>query len=194
MFFLNWIRHFDAPKISPEAQRAALLRFLQAPPYPVPQRKPREAHPQPRARERPVRRPRDSQRSRVYRAEHGLPGGTAFPALQDCRAYVDGVTASAWWRSRYPALPAVEVRDGRGSSRARASTTVARISLPRGCRSQLVIFHELAHLATPRTFAAHGPEFASRYLEMVEHFMGAAPADALHRRFIEHRVRVGGVR
>ena len=49
----------------------------------------------------PPASPRDSQRSRVYRAETPL-GGRRLPTLPDCEAYVEHVVGSLWWVARFP--------------------------------------------------------------------------------------------
>jgi len=137
------------------------------------------------------RRPRDSQRSKLYRAERTVGEGQHFPSVAHCQARVDQILASAWWQTRFPALDQVQVRDGRGRRHAGAFHNRGAISLPRWSRRERVILHELAHLATPASFAAHGPEYAAVYLELVGHFMGAAAARDLAEAFRTHRVRSG---
>jgi len=44
-----------------------------------------------------MKRPRDSQRSKLYGAERVVPGGDQFVSVEECQAYVDRITASAWW-------------------------------------------------------------------------------------------------
>ena len=93
--------------------------------------------------------------------------------------------------SPLPALDQVQVRDGRGRRHAGALQNQGVILLPRWSRRERVILHELAHLATPSSFAPHGPEYAAVYLELVQHFMGAAAAGGLGGSFRTHRVRSG---
>jgi putative metallohydrolase (TIGR04338 family) len=135
------------------------------------------------------RRPRDSQRSKLYRAERTVGAGHHFPSVAHCQAQVDRILASAWWKARFPALDQVQVRDGRGRRHAGAHQSHGAISLPRWSRRERIILHELAHLATPASFAAHGPEYAMVYLELVGHFMGATAARDLAEAFRAHRVR-----
>ena len=137
------------------------------------------------------RRPRDGQRSKLYRAERTVGAGHHLPTVAHCQAHVDRVLASAWWQARFPALDQVQVRDGRGRRHAGALQNQGVILLPRWSRRERVILHELAHLATPSSFAAHGPEYAAVYLELVQHFMGAAAARELAEAFRTYRVRSG---
>lgn len=44
-----------------------------------------------------MKRPRDSQRSKLYKAEDCAPKGEQFETVAECQAYVDRITASAWW-------------------------------------------------------------------------------------------------
>jgi putative metallohydrolase (TIGR04338 family) len=64
------------------------------------------------------------------------------------------------------------------------------VALPRWGRSERVILHELAHHATPRYCAAHGPEYARTFLDLVRHFMGREVAQQLEEAFESHRVKV----
>jgi putative metallohydrolase (TIGR04338 family) len=52
-----------------------------------------------------------------------------------------------------------------------------------------VILHELAHFLVDReSQASHGPQFASRYLALVERFIGPEYAERLSREFARHHV------
>lgn len=44
-----------------------------------------------------LKEPRDSQRSKLYKAEDGASKGEQFETVAECQAYVDHITASAWW-------------------------------------------------------------------------------------------------
>ncbi len=145
----------------------------------------------PRPTTTPRRRPpRDSQRSRLYDAERALRGGRRFVTVEECQAYVDGVLASEWWRSRFPRVRAIRVTDGRGRRHAGAFVESARIALPKWARTERVLLHEIAHHAAPRAAAAHGPEFARIYVELVREFRGEKPARRLLAALHAHRVRV----
>jgi putative metallohydrolase (TIGR04338 family) len=139
---------------------------------------------------RPKRRPRDSQRSKLYSAETAvaaslkgrgmeLPSAASVATVQE---YVDRITQSAWWRDYGPKKrPHITVADGRGRSRAGSFNYRARITVPRHSRVRRVILHELAHQVTdgrhgPDTHAGHGPEFAGYFLSLVRRFLGEEAA------------------
>lgn len=143
-----------------------------------------------------MKKPRDSQRSRVYAAEGVIQQKAADPAFEElaaCQKYVDRIRHSAWFRRHYPgALQYIRLKDGRGSTRARADN--ATIDLPRWGRQKAVILHELAHCVIrqtygSRTMAGHGREWAAVYLALVRRWMGREAAAKLKASFQERRVR-----
>lgn len=150
------------------------------------------------------RRVRDSQRSRLYRAEVVLANtfdAPRFPGLASVNLYYSKLLCSAWFQWRYR-LGKVEIRDGRGRNSAcadvqwRGHETIPTgvIWLPRWARNEPTMLHELAHCccdATPdgRREAAHGWRFAQVYLELVRRQMGQDAERALRESFRKHRVR-----
>lgn len=136
-------------------------------------------------------RPRDSQRSRLYGWENTVfdmytYSSQASPvmALAECEALIHKV-----WRRHSPRLHrgtteaaynAPRVTDGRRARRATGSYW--RISLPRWSRQPPVVLHELAHalLTSVRcSLAAHGPEFARVYIELLVRYCGRDRAELL---------------
>lgn len=101
---------------------------------------------------------RDSQRSRVYAAEHRAWDGTpedslGFPEIEDVSREVKRlVNSRRLWKAfpfMQPSAPArvrreFVIKDGRGSKKARGGPT--RLVMPRHQRRKWVILHELAHL------------------------------------------------
>lgn len=113
-----------------------------------------------------MRRPRDTQRSRVYAWEReacaALMGRSEFEpefkTLEECQAYADPI-----WRKERGRVglagqvaPSIE-RPNMGQRRALAHAD-HRITLPRWARNRWVILHEMAHRLTPRD-EGHGPRF-----------------------------------
>jgi putative metallohydrolase (TIGR04338 family) len=136
--------------------------------------------------------PRDTQRKRIYLAEWAVDDSDRkFESIPAIQAFVDKLLAEAWTRRRFGNRK-VEVRDGRGRSRAGGSTQ-GWITLPKWARRDLTICHELAHALGPHHAreAAHGPEFARRLLELVSHIMGEEAGARLRQRYTEARVKVG---
>ncbi len=158
-------------------------------------------------------RPRDSQQSKVYKAERdvfsSVPFGPTlgtpeFRTVAECHAFVNQVIGSRWWVNRAGRID-IEITDGRGSQNAFAyrlpdhkdSVPHLRLSLPRWARSRIVILHELAHCITGikhgyyerDTVPFHGREFCSHLLALVKRWLGPDQARALQAAFKEHRVK-----
>jgi hypothetical protein len=115
-----------------------------------------------RPRKRKRTKPRDFQRTRVYRweAAHVLPHAAQPLTLEACRTLVAAVFR---WANR----PAPIVTDGRG--RRHACGSPEAIKLPRWARTPAIVLHECAHgLARDM----HGPEFVAVYVELLERFAG----------------------
>lgn len=129
-------------------------------------------------------RPRDSQRSKLYKSEPHFPPD--FKTVDQCQAFADSVMANRWVRARWK--QSVTVKDGRGRSSASGGTS-GRLNLPLWSRSRYVILHEMAHVLTPYQYAAHGPEYAGVLLSLIHHILGAEQAAKLRASFKENRVR-----
>jgi putative metallohydrolase (TIGR04338 family) len=136
--------------------------------------------------------PQDSQRSRVYRAEHAVweTGAIRFDSMEEVRAYVRRVEPSVGFYDHRGTYTPVTVGDGRGASSARACLVGVRIEVPTSLRHEWVVLHELAHLITPSNEAAHNPRFTRNLHSLVREFMGAGPAATLLRSYEEHGVKV----
>jgi len=136
------------------------------------------------------RAPRDSQRARVYRAEHAVAlqlGEPNLGAVADTQAAVDRVVGSEWWHTAAPHRPVVVVGDGRG--RRSGGSVGGEIRLPRLYRTRLVLLHELAHewLTCP-VRAPHGPEFAGAFLVLAGSFHSESARDRLAAAFADEGV------
>jgi hypothetical protein len=144
----------------------------------------------------PSSRPRDTQRSRLYRAE--VWDGRNLGTLEACRAAAVGIVASDWWRRRFPSHPPARLprlRPGHGARQAYFGLLEgeATITLPRRYRTRGVLIHELLHWALADAgLAAHGPTFARLLLEATAEFRGPQIAGRLAGRYRRERVRVGG--
>ena len=139
-----------------------------------------------------MKRPRDSQRSKLYEAEGGdfIPKGNHLPTVAAIQSYVDGIVGSRWWKNRFT-ITTVYVEDGRSHRTALAfcSPSAGWITMPRWTRHERYILHELAHVATPNDCAAHGREFARNFLLLVGRWMGRDAAKVLKASFDQHRVK-----
>ena len=141
-------------------------------------------------RTQPPRRPRDTQRLRVYRAHWALDDhlrARRMGSIEEVREFVDTVVGSRWWRSHVGTARRIRVGDGRG--RRSAGSIGGEIRVPRSSRTIPTILHELAHewIRDPAT-AVHGPEYAGAFLELVEEFIGADAALVLRGAYRQQRV------
>lgn len=132
---------------------------------------------------------RDSQRQRVYNSENAVFSRDGKMTLSQAQEYVDGVTASAWWKHRCR-LVKVEVEAGARGGRAWASYGSIRTSPDARCPS--VLLHELAHIMTESGVAPHGPEFCANFVAITRQFLGKKTGDELRQAFRERRVKVRG--
>lgn len=136
-------------------------------------------------------RPRDYQRSRLYKAEDSLPERKQLlrrGSLKACQEFVDSITATRFWRTHMPHMPYVSVTPG--VCHAIATLEHATIAMPPSLRSELIILHELAHLMSfhDAQISYHGPEFAWVYSDLVRRFMGGDVSRRLHAAFREYGV------
>lgn len=156
----------------------------------------------PLLRPRRPKRPRDSQRARLYRAEREAFDvySEQVPRLElvGVERFVTRVIGEAWFAETFGALGAVRIKDGRGTRHAYSAYEGRRhgvlFSFPRWSRSEPVLLHEIAHPASLRRHglvAAHGPEFASAYLALVARHLGDQAHARLAAAFARHRVRWG---
>lgn len=153
---------------------------------------------------------KDSQKSRVYKAEQLLRRHISHEYLGDieaCQAYIDKVLARKYIQKHYP----THSRNGRtpyapiliksipGKHRwAHAYCPEGRIELGSGdlaawSRTNSVILHELAHILAWRKHlehtGSHDWAFAAVFLDLVRHMMGADAANTLKREYKAYKVR-----
>ena len=147
-------------------------------------------------------RPRDSQRSKVYKAENMAFCADNRERHESVEAVITRLNSwisQSWFRSKWQ-VRKVGVYDGRGSRRAKfLRNTLLKIgdelvlcavfSFPKWSRMEWVMIHELAHAVTPGHVAAHGREFCQNYLLLVRHYLGAAAERRLKIYFRKHRVK-----
>jgi len=139
-----------------------------------------------------MRRPRDTQRKKLYDAEQrafGRPEKRAerYETLPEIHDFLRGLAPVIRCLSgEY--LP-IRVGDGRGRRRACALPWRREIRLPRWSRCDWVILHEVAHILQPTNTAWHGPEFCGVYLFLVREVMGADQAIKLEQAMHDGHVR-----
>lgn len=135
----------------------------------------------------------DLQQFRVYRAEKIVDiGSRRIESIDEIQAYVDDMIASAWWRSEFAGIEAIEVRMGKEETDlARGGADLfwdeaedsweagasGHIELPPWAWTELVVLHEVAHVLSPGS--KHGPLFARSFHHLVARKLGESAASEL---------------
>ncbi len=140
-------------------------------------------------------RVRDTQRSKLYRAEAVLhKWKKPLPSVDDVVTYVIKVFGSKRVAAAFPTVALSSpprVKDGRGNRSAKGGTY--HISIPRWARNDVIVLHELAHTITRRAYpincAGHGWQFCATYLKLLLYFIGREAHDALKAEMKATRVR-----
>lgn len=118
-------------------------------------------------------RERDSQRQRLYRAEHdyGYDGAT-FEDIIEVRAYVNGISKYPWFQRRFGSLGGINIRTCRSDARrSHASSDEIAMAEVDGEYRIWSILHEITHILVPPPHPAHGPLFARTLLEITRHIL-----------------------
>ncbi len=126
-------------------------------------------------------RDRDSQRKRVYRAEHRVWEPAGEITVEDAQKWCESIRRSEWMKKHYPggALGTVHVIRGRACHAGRSIITLS----PTWGTRKFIVLHELAHVVHSRLqlWSAdgsavkqppHGREWAMIYRALVRRFYG----------------------
>ncbi len=135
----------------------------------------------------------------VYGSQLTLPVERRFASVESVQSYVDKVLGLNWVRAQWGrAAVGVRVRARRGAAAAHYESEAAVLAVPLHTGStawalrELVVLHELAHHLSPDELeAAHGPEFCSRYCELVDGVIGPEAALLIRATFAGCGVRFG---
>lgn len=138
---------------------------------------------------------RDTQRNKVYKAEHVLEKyAEPLPEMKDLERFAKKVWASRRVKKAFPKATSrfLAIGDGRGHSRY-ATGGWAGIDMPRFARNSQITLHELAHVIDQREngsqWAGHGWRYCAVYLKMVLYVFGREAHNDLKASFKKHRVR-----
>lgn len=130
-----------------------------------------------------LRRPRDSQRSRVYAWQRTLNGYDCPPewkTIQEVSAWAEPVWRTERGRYGLARKEAPEfVAAGWGQRRA-LSYRSHKISLPLWARKRSVVLHEMAHRLAP-TGEAHGPRFVAILMGLLARHAGFNLQDMMEK-------------
>ncbi|NEW46086.1 TIGR04338 family metallohydrolase [Nocardia cyriacigeorgica] len=121
----------------------------------------------------------------VFGSQITLPVERRFASVDSVQSYCDRVLALNWvaaqW-SRASSPVRVRTRAGTTAAHYEADGAVLAVPLHTGGAAwalrELVVLHELTHHLEPqpRECAPHGPEFCSRYVELVDGVIGPEAA------------------
>ncbi|WP_310399437.1 TIGR04338 family metallohydrolase [Nocardia kruczakiae] len=129
-----------------------------------------------------------------------LPIERKFASVESVQSYVDRVLALNWIRAQWVRAGttlAVRARAGTAAAHYETGRAVLAVPLHTGGTAwalrELVILHELAHHLEPpgADLAPHGPEFCTRYLELVDGVVGPEAALLLRATLHDCGARVG---
>ncbi|MFC8381566.1 TIGR04338 family metallohydrolase [Nocardia sp. NPDC057272] len=135
----------------------------------------------------------------VYGSQLTLPVERRFASVESVQSYADKVLALNWVRAQWErATVSIRVRARGGAAAAHYEPESAVLAVPLHTGStawalrELVVLHELAHhLAPDSAQAPHGPEFCSRYVELVDGVIGPEAALLIRTTFAGCGVRFG---
>jgi len=149
--------------------------------------------------------PIDSQRNRLYSAERQTKAylRDKLPKIEQMQAFVDEILRGL--RSQFGSrmLSPITVVAKHGQRQATAHFFMSTIKIPKAGRSKFIVLHEVAHILTDRYYGqdmteAHGPQFATFELMLVNHFLGADDCQELLAAFarwgVVHSYRIEGER
>ncbi|MFD3706521.1 TIGR04338 family metallohydrolase [Nocardia sp. NPDC058658] len=120
----------------------------------------------------------------IYGSQLTLPVERRFASVESVQSYVDKVLALNWVRAHWEraAVPVrVRARGGAAAAHYEPANAVLAVPLHTGSTAwalrELVVLHELAHHLSPDSAEApHGPEFCTRYVELVDGIIGPEAA------------------
>lgn len=119
-----------------------------------------------------LKRTRDSQRSKLYKAEQVLFDRFELNNIDDVKKYVKTVTDSKYFQKHFGVF-VFTVKDGRGTSDAYSAGR--KLNFPLWSRKKAIVLHEICHSIIDKKYlsvAPHGPQFCKTYLLLVKHFLG----------------------
>jgi putative metallohydrolase (TIGR04338 family) len=129
-----------------------------------------------------------------------LPVERRFASVASVQSYVDRVLGLNWVRAQWErAAEPITVRARAGTAAAHYEIERAALAVPLHAGGaawalrELVILHELAHHLAPvgAELSPHGPEFCTRYVELVDGIVGPEAALVLRTTLLGCGVRLG---
>lgn len=136
----------------------------------------------------------------LYGSRITLPIERKFASVDSVQTYANRVLALNWVRAQWDrATEPLTVRARAGTAAAHYETGRAVLAVPLHAGGtawalrELVILHELAHHLepSPGELSAHGPEFCTRYLDLVDGVIGPEAALILRTTLHDCGARIG---
>lgn len=103
--------------------------------------------------------------------------------LEELNELAQKLLTTSWFREKFKTPISIKLTDGRGRNRAGCYGTIsAIIKIPRWCRTDVMLLHEIAHATVwDKTQAAHGEVFCANYLFLVQKVLG----EKVHQRLVD---------
>lgn len=122
---------------------------------------------------------------------------TSYQSIADLTSFANDVLTSRWWKSKYPthtirkAVVTASTSAGTCNMRRLSNWTAGSFVLRLGkTRShQIAVLHALAHAVAAKDEPWHGRDFAKKWLELTERFLGKPEAARLREQYRIHKIK-----
>jgi putative metallohydrolase (TIGR04338 family) len=118
-----------------------------------------------------------------------------LPTILEMQGFVDSILKSRYLQTYFTprVLAPITVLSGRRPREATAMSFLSTIAMPEWSRTKLIVLHEMAHILADRYHGqdfieGHGRQFATFFLDLVDHFLGAEDCQDLREAFKRHGV------
>jgi hypothetical protein len=136
-----------------------------------------------------MRRPRDSQRSKVQRAESSIPRPPSFTSMDHAVNFVETIFGLKWFKKEFPKVAGVLVVKGHGRARCYLGhDSKVVLVLPGWAMNSLTIVTLLPYGLIPADVAWHGREYARAAL-MIMNQVAPGQAVLLEAAYVSHGVK-----
>ena len=133
--------------------------------------------------------PLDPQQDAVYRAQREVFKDEEEQSIANLQDFVIDFMTEPWFRTRYPHLKSVDVKDGRGTADAVSGSDGKSMLLPKRTRYPYIVVHETGHLVDVSGGEDHGAVFCGLFLFMVGKVYDLKLKSRLALRFRKYDVR-----
>lgn len=117
--------------------------------------------------------------------------GVTYDTVDEVQNAANRVYDEPWFGQRWPDALEPRITDGRARRSAAASPETGRIAMPRRYRYELLLLHEIAHLALGAD-EGHRDEFVRVYALLIARHLGREAQEAFQDACHRKRVRWAG--